>query len=137
MGFKKSHVPWNKGKKGVQVPWNKGKKGVQVAWNKGTKGIMKPNSTSFKKGQLGWSKGLTKETSELVRKIAEKRIGQKRTDEMRKNAKKRIEELYAKFFNSLREFIYSMESGGFPPSRPWESWEPLSHCRFLYFPVMK
>ena len=35
-----------KGKK----PWNKGKKGLQIAWNKGTKGIMKPNKTSFRKG---------------------------------------------------------------------------------------
>ena len=32
------------------IPWNKGKKGVQIAWNKGSKGIMKPNKTSFKKG---------------------------------------------------------------------------------------
>jgi len=59
--FKKGHVPWSKGTKGLMVawnkgkkfsiesrrkmslshkghiPWNKGKKGVQVAWNKGLK----------------------------------------------------------------------------------------------------
>jgi len=107
---KKGQVPWNKGKKGVQVAWNKGKKGVQVAWNKGTKGIMKPNSTSFKKGQPSWSKGLTKETNELIRKTAEKRTGQKRTDEMRKNAKKRVEELYAKGWSPRKGKRHSAKS---------------------------
>lgn len=28
-----------------------------VAWNKGTRGIMKPNATSFKKGNIPWTKG--------------------------------------------------------------------------------
>jgi len=110
LGFKKGQKAWNKGKKAtpeqikkmseshkVQKPWNKDKKQTpehrrknieshkgQKPWNKDTKGIMKPNSTSFKKGQIPWSKGLTKETSELVRKIAEKRKGQKRTPEQRK-----------------------------------------------------
>lgn len=51
----------NKGR----IVWNKGKKGVQVAWNKNTTGIMKPNKTSFKKGEfLGskhpmWKGGIT------------------------------------------------------------------------------
>ena len=36
-------------------------KSIRIPWNKGTKGIMKPNRTSFKKGQLpltfkGWYK---------------------------------------------------------------------------------
>ena len=56
---------------------------------------MKPNSTSFKKGQIPWSKGLTKETSELVRKIAEKRKGQKRTPEQRKRFSERLKKMYA------------------------------------------
>jgi hypothetical protein len=34
------------------IPFNKGKKGLQVAWNKGTKGICKPNSGCFKKGHI-------------------------------------------------------------------------------------
>jgi len=69
--FKKGHVPWVKGTKGVMiawnkgkkfsiesrmrmslghkghVPWNKGKKGVQIPWNKGKKGV-----------QVAWNKGL-------------------------------------------------------------------------------
>ena len=56
---------------------------------------MKPNSTSFKKGQIPWSKGLTKETSELVRKIAEKRKGQKRTPEQRKRFSERLKKQYS------------------------------------------
>lgn len=45
--------------------WNAGKKGCQVAWNKGLKGVMKPNKTSFKKGQFTkekhpmWKGGIT------------------------------------------------------------------------------
>lgn len=52
-----SIIPWNKGKKGMQQAWNKGKTGLQVAWNKGIKGSVKPNKTSFKKGQVPWIKG--------------------------------------------------------------------------------
>lgn len=44
----------------------------KVPWNKGTKGVCKPNSGSFKKGIVPWCKGLTKETDERVRIIAEK-----------------------------------------------------------------
>lgn len=29
-----------------------------IPWNKGTKGLMKPNSTSFKKGETSWNKGI-------------------------------------------------------------------------------
>ena len=50
-------------------------------WNKGTTGVMKKNQTSFGKGhapwnkgtkgaQVGWSKGLTKETDVRVMKYA-------------------------------------------------------------------
>ncbi|MBU2061157.1 MAG: HNH endonuclease, partial [Bacteroidetes bacterium] len=36
-------------------------------WNKGTKGIMKPNNTSFKKGQKSWNwKGCSKTGSGYV-----------------------------------------------------------------------
>lgn len=30
----------------------------RTPWNKGTKGVMKPNITSFKKGNIAWNKGL-------------------------------------------------------------------------------
>jgi hypothetical protein len=66
--FKKGHIPYSLGTKGLKkstngsfkngfTPWNKDKKGVQVGWNKGTKGIMKPNKTSFKKGDIPINKG--------------------------------------------------------------------------------
>lgn len=64
----KKRIPWNKGLKGAQVAWNKGlhinlnpegsfKKG-QEPWNKNTKGVMKPNKTSFVKGQTAHNKGV-------------------------------------------------------------------------------
>jgi len=37
-------------------------------WNKGTKGVMKPNRTSFKKGDISWLKG----TKGLVKGFTEK-----------------------------------------------------------------
>jgi 5-methylcytosine-specific restriction endonuclease McrA len=40
-----------------RIPWNKNKTGLQVAWNKDTKGVMKPNKTSFQKGQVAPMKG--------------------------------------------------------------------------------
>ena len=96
MGIKK-RIAWNKGKKATQEQIRKNSESHkgQKAWNKDTKGIMKPNSTSFKKGQIPWSKGLTKETSELVRKIAEKRKGQKRTPEQRKRFSERLKKQYS------------------------------------------
>lgn len=74
--FEKGITPWNKGKKGLQVAWNKGKPmlgnqckkcgaivgqsehNCKPAWNKGVKGSIKPNKTSFKKGQPAWNKGI-------------------------------------------------------------------------------
>ena len=65
----KKRIPWNKGKKGVQVAWNKGlhvnlnpegsfKKGdKRLIGNKHALG-MKPNKTSFKKGQIPHNKGV-------------------------------------------------------------------------------
>ena len=58
--FKKGHVPWCKGTKGLVVAWNKGKKFSmesrkkmslsqkgKIPWNKGLKGVM-----------VAWNKGL-------------------------------------------------------------------------------
>jgi len=45
------------------------KKGHKLSWNKGTKGIMKPNKTSFKKGQISWNKGKSM-SNESKRKLA-------------------------------------------------------------------
>lgn len=41
------------------------------AWNKGLKGICKSNSGTFKKGQIPWNFGLTKNTDERVKINAE------------------------------------------------------------------
>lgn len=56
MSFKKSCVPWNKGKKGVQVAWNKG-----LNWSDESKEKMRLGHL----GKPGWNKGLT--TSPEVR----------------------------------------------------------------------
>ena len=34
--FRKGHIAWNRGTKGLCVAWNKGKKGIQCGWKKGT-----------------------------------------------------------------------------------------------------
>lgn len=69
-------------------PWNKNRKGLQKAWNKYTKGIMKPNKTSFKKGQKAWNvsgdprlafaerNSMSKE--ENRKKVSASKIGRKR-----------------------------------------------------------
>jgi hypothetical protein len=49
------------------IPWNKGKKIHFEVWNKGTKGVCKPNSGSFKKGNIGHSMPHSKETVEKMR----------------------------------------------------------------------
>jgi very-short-patch-repair endonuclease len=89
--------PINKGKKGLQIAWNKGKKCPQLsgennpramlgktAWNKGIKGSIKPNRTSFKKGQIPWIKGKKgvkywlgkKRSEETIKKIRDARAKQ-------------------------------------------------------------
>lgn len=57
-GFKKGVIPWNKDKVGI----------MPVPWNKGTRGLTKPNSGSFKKGEVSkgekhynWKGGITQE----------------------------------------------------------------------------
>lgn len=47
--LKKDNPTWFK--KG-HLPWNRGTKGVMTAWNKGLRGILKANSGSFKKGEV-------------------------------------------------------------------------------------
>ncbi len=63
-GEKASLTKKQKFSKGELVIWNKGKKGVQIPWNKGKKGL-----------QVSTRKGLTKDTSESVRKTAMKITG--------------------------------------------------------------
>ena len=45
--FKKGHVPWHKGTKGLKEPWNKGIKGQHFS-----------PKTEFRKGMVPWNKGL-------------------------------------------------------------------------------
>jgi len=83
-------IPWNKGQKGLQVAWNKGKKQSkehrlnnklshigQDAWNKGTKGVMKPNKTSFVKGQTAHNEGIfTSDSMAAVHHWIRRKYGQ-------------------------------------------------------------
>jgi len=96
--FKKGHTPWSKGNrkdndikkckycgKEFVVPLyrkrqycskecaglNTGFKKNRESWNKGLKGIMKPNKTSFKKGQTAPTKG-TKYSEERIKSMSGK-----------------------------------------------------------------
>ncbi len=114
-------VPWNKNKKGVMpTPWNKDTKGIMVAWNKGTKGLM----------PAPWSTGLTKETDERIRKMAEAKKGEKNPvhkpgvrDKIAKTLEGRFVgkdnpayidgrsyEVYSKEFIALREIVRERDS---------------------------
>ena len=68
MSFQKGHPFYKGGEKG----WFK--KGTNP-WNTGTTGLVKPNSGSFKKGMISWSKGLKIEghphAEETKKKISE------------------------------------------------------------------
>lgn len=102
--FKNNHIPWNKGKKGLQVAWNKDKKLSEehkknlskshkgkIPWNKGTKGVCKAWNKGKKmseeqkerlrqtnKGQIPWNKGkkgiYSKETLEKMSKANKGRV---------------------------------------------------------------
>jgi hypothetical protein len=81
-GFKKGHIPWNKGnhirlspsgefKKGM-IPWNKGIKTGKPTWNKGLKNWMvhpnkgKTNPKGAGKNHWNWKGGIT-EVNRLFR----------------------------------------------------------------------
>ena len=99
----KKRVAWNKGLKSVQVAWNKGlhirlnpkgefKKGHK-SWNTGTKGIMKPNKTSFKKGQVAHNKGiLLSEEYPAIHYWIKQKLGQPKYCEHCKKSDKKIYE---------------------------------------------
>jgi len=83
----KKRIPWNKGLKGAQVAWNKGLPKIKGAgkdfikgktpWNKDTKGVMKPNKTSFVKGQKAHNKGIyTSEEYPAVHYWIKQKLGQ-------------------------------------------------------------
>jgi hypothetical protein len=76
--FKKGHIAWNKGTKGIMKAWNKGKKcpelGVKgrIPWNKGKKC---PTISNSLRGLIPWNKGI-KHSEETIIKI--KRIAKER-----------------------------------------------------------
>jgi len=58
--FNSEHVPWNKGKKGIQSAWNKGTKGLMaIPWNKGVpmSEETKKKISNSNKGRGGRKKG--------------------------------------------------------------------------------
>jgi hypothetical protein len=88
--FKKGHIPWHKGTKGVKPPTSGSFEKGQEPWNKGTKGIMKPNKTSFKKGLVPWNKG--KEgcyTEEQLRRYRDSHTGLKQSEETKQKRGKK------------------------------------------------
>ena len=80
-------------------------------WNKGTVGVMNENRTSFKKGNIPWNKGkkgvqqstrkgLTKETSESVRRAS---ISQKKSWENDDERRRQQSERFSAFIQKVRE----------------------------------
>jgi len=70
-GFKKNHIPWNKGRKlsdETKRKLSNSLKGRKV-WNKGIKGLIVSPETQFKKGQIPWNKGKTSIPEERICKI--------------------------------------------------------------------
>lgn len=70
------------------IPWNKGKVGVQIAWNKGTRGEIHPNGGSFKNGHA-----MPEETR---KKISETMKGKPKNYPVWNEGRGRIECLYCK-----------------------------------------
>ena len=86
-------------------PWNKGKKGLQVAWNKGKKHpCAKLNPQVFKKGNISWSTGLTKETDERIMRSSKKMLGNKNPTKREEVKKKMSEANKGKHFSPKTEF---------------------------------
>ena len=53
------------------IPWNKGRRDLKPSWNAGTRGVMKPNKTSWVKGQVAHNKGIAHSEEQKVKlKIA-------------------------------------------------------------------
>lgn len=75
----------NSGSKKGSIPWNKNKKGLQKAWNKGLKGEEYLNH--FKNNKI-WSKGLTKEVNESIKRISESKLNHEVSIDTRKKIKK-------------------------------------------------
>lgn len=101
--FKKGHIPWNKGLKGVQVAWNKGQKGLQKSPKKGKTyeefyGVemareIKRKLSGANTSHPAWNKGLTKETDDRVTSYAQaltgRQLSQETKEKLRLSALKR------------------------------------------------
>ncbi len=81
--FKKGHIPWSKGTKGIMKAWNKGTKGIMVAWNKGKKypQLAGENSSFFGKHLFGKDSPAYKHgksrTREYINELSKKRRHEK------------------------------------------------------------
>jgi very-short-patch-repair endonuclease len=104
MAFDKGHVPWNKGKKGLQVPWNKGKKGVQIIWNRG-KPWNNKTKEKFRLAKLG--KKLSEEhklkikNTMLNNKLTNNKIRENRSKQIIPKQDTKIELKVERFLNEI------------------------------------
>lgn len=77
---KKGNIPWNKGKYGYKTkPSSEEKKRKISLANTGKKRTLEQRKalSKVKKGSIPWNTGLTKETNETVKRIAENKLGSK------------------------------------------------------------
>jgi hypothetical protein len=77
---------WNKGTKGVSKPNSGSFKKGQVSWCKGTKGVMVAWNKGVKGAQKAWNKGVksSPEETQRLRDLAAARVGKKLTEEHKK-----------------------------------------------------
>jgi len=92
-GFQKGNKSWDNFStkkhwfKRGQPSQNKGKRLEEICGTERAKELKEQlKKYRFKKGMIPWNKGLTKETNELVRKVAEKNLGKKVPEGLYPNA---------------------------------------------------
>lgn len=103
MKFQKGHIPWNKGKKGVQSNPNKGKTNLFKHSKETKRKMSESQKRRDKSTHISWNKGLTKETDERIKHHSEVMkgspggmLGKKASKETRKNQSKALKGKYLK-----------------------------------------